>query len=160
MNNEAPTNQPSPDILSESDIGYQYATTGQRFLNYLIDNIIMRYGISWLTGAAIGVIIELVSPDFLQETVVQYSTAFIVAAVMVYLLNYILYYTLCEKLFQGRTLGKLITGTKAVRIDGSPLTFKDALLRSLSRMVPFEVFSGFGTPWHDSWTNTTVIKTR
>ena len=75
--------------------------------------------------------------------------------------NYLIYYTFCELAFKGYTLGKLITGTKAIRNDGQPLMFKDTLLRSLSRMVPFEVFSGFGDkPWHDSWTNTTVVKAR
>jgi uncharacterized RDD family membrane protein YckC len=76
-------------------------------------------------------------------------------------LNYIVYYTLCEKLLKGYTLGKLITGTRAIRQDGGELTFRNALLRSLSRCVPFEVFSGFNTlTWHDSWTDTKVIKAR
>ena len=77
---------------------------------------------------------------------------------MIIIVNYLVYYTLCEKLFRGQTLGKLITGTKSLRTDGEELTFKDALLRSLCRLVPFEVFSGFGVPWHDSWTNTMVVK--
>jgi uncharacterized RDD family membrane protein YckC len=68
------------------------------------------------------------------------------------------YYSLCEKLFRGQTLGKLITATCALRTDGEELTFKDALLRSLCRLVPLEVFSGFGVPWHDAWTNTMVVK--
>jgi uncharacterized RDD family membrane protein YckC len=64
-------------------------------------------------------------------------------------------------LFGGRTLGKLITGSKAVREDGTSLTWKDACLRSLSRMVPFEPFSALGgAPWHDRWTKTTVVRTR
>jgi uncharacterized RDD family membrane protein YckC len=80
---------------------------------------------------------------------------------IIVIINYVFYYTLCEKLFKGYTLGKLITGTRAMRQDGEALTFKDALLRSLSRLVPFEVFSGFSTlPWHDSWTNTMVVKSR
>ena len=77
--------------------------------------------------------------------------------------NYIFYYTICETAFKGYTLGKIITGTRAVRNDGSNLTFKDAILRSLSRIVPFEVFSGLGSPcnpWHDTWTKTMVIKAR
>jgi hypothetical protein len=59
-------------------------------------------------------------------------------------------------------LGKLITGTRAIREDGVELNFKDAFLRSLSRLVPFEPFSiwsGNGI-WHDSWTKTMVIKSR
>jgi uncharacterized RDD family membrane protein YckC len=65
-----------------------------------------------------------------------------------------------KKLFRGQTLGKLFTGTRAIRTDGEELTFKDALLRSLCRLIPFEVFSGFGVPWHDSLTITMVVKKR
>ena len=160
MNNETPTTETSPEILYESDISYEYATTGQRFLNYLIDNIIMRYGLTFLTGALVGVVLQFIDPELLIRMVTPGTSAYWIFIIIVVLQNYLIYYTLCEKLFNGHTLGKLITGTKAVRFDGSPLTFKDALLRSLSRMVPFEVLSGFGVPWHDSWTNTTVIKTR
>ena len=44
-------NQIQPeDNLAESldlQITYEYASTGQRFLNYLIDNILMRFGLSF-----------------------------------------------------------------------------------------------------------------
>lgn len=65
-----------------------------------------------------------------------------------------------EGIFKGKTLGKLITGTRAVQNDGSPLTFSKAMTRGLSRMVPFNAFSALGSPcnpWHDRWTDTTVI---
>ena len=160
MNVDTPTTETSTEILYESDISYEYATTGQRFLNYLIDNIIMRFGLSFLTGAVVGVVLQFIAPELLIRMATTGSSEYFTFVIIVVIQNYLLYYTLCEKLFDGRTLGKLITGTKAVRLDGSSLTFKDALLRSLSRMVPFEVLSGFGVPWHDSWTDTTVIKNR
>jgi uncharacterized RDD family membrane protein YckC len=65
-----------------------------------------------------------------------------------------------EFLGGGRSLGKLITRTRAVNDDGTPITFKTALLRRLSRMIPFEAFSALGAqtqPWHDRWTNTHVV---
>ena len=69
------------------------------------------------------------------------------------------YYTVFEATTKGRTLGKFITGTQAVREDGSNITWKDAFIRSLCRLVPFEPFSTFGVlPWHDSWSKTIVIK--
>ena len=159
MNSENPSTEPvtSPDILSEYDIGYQYATTGQRFLNFLIDSIIIRFTL--VIGITIGFYV-LVSPEFVERSLVFATSEYFILTFGVGYTSYIFYYTLCEKLFNGRTLGKLITGTKAVTVDGNSLTFKDALLRSLCRIVPFEPFSGFGTPWHDSWTNTTVIKMR
>jgi uncharacterized RDD family membrane protein YckC len=122
----------------------------------------MRYGISYLTGMGLGMILQIVAPEYLQKITFEQTTLdVILLAYLVAVLNYTIYYTICEKAFKGYTLGKLITGTRAIRTDGQELTFKDALLRSLSRFVPFEAFSGFGGhPWHDQWTNTMVIKSR
>ena len=144
------------------EITYEYATTGKRFLNYLIDNLLMQFGLSFLSGMALAVILGLIAPDFLQRIAYDESSLdVILLTYLVSILNYLFYYTICEKAFKGYTLGKLITGTRAIRTDGGELTFKDALLRSLSRLVPFEAFSGFGGhPWHDTWTNTMVIKSR
>ncbi len=33
------------------------AATGQRFVNWLIDNLLMRFGLSYLTGTALGYVI-------------------------------------------------------------------------------------------------------
>lgn len=160
--NNAPIQQ--TDLLADeaSAFQFEFATTGQRFLNLLIDNLIMRYGLSYLTGAAVGFLLALISPDFTRDLFYQQNyMSLLLLAYLIGIFNYIIYYTLCEKLFKGYTLGKLITGTRAVRDDGTELTFKDAILRSLSRLVPFEPFSGFGGhPWHDKWTNTMVIKSR
>ena len=65
-----------------------------------------------------------------------------------------------ETLFKGKSFGKLITGTRAVNLDGSLITVRTAMLRALSRAVPFDVFSALGTtcnPWHDKWTDTMVM---
>ena len=144
-------NEERGDLLSEEsyiDNHFEYATQGQRFLNWLIDNLLMRYGLSYLTGMAIGTLLALTAPDFLNELAYnenRMSGGILLLGLLVGYLNYIVYYTICEKLFRGYTLGKLITGKRAIRQDGKELTFKNALLRSLSRIVPFEVFSGFNT---------------
>lgn len=72
----------------------------------------------------------------------------------------ILYFTVLEAVTGGKTIGKMLTRTRAVNQDGTRIGFKKALLRSLCRMVPFEVFSALGSrcyPWHDRWTKTLVI---
>lgn len=152
------------DLLAEESNVFQYqiASAGQRFLNYLIDNLFMNYGLSYITGSIVGVIIGSLFPDFATRLFYNKDTLDIfLLTYMVGIFNYVIYYTLCEKLFKGYTLGKLITGTRAVKEDGAELSFKDAILRSLSRLVPFEPFSGFGGhPWHDQWTNTMVVKSR
>ncbi len=169
------TNQSAGDALHQDFLAeesqhleqqYVYGTQGQRFVNWLIDNLLLRYGLSYLTGMALGLLLLAIAPDFLNEIALdqamgKISIGFWVLAYFIGTLNYIVYYTLCEKLFKGYTLGKLISGTRAIRQDGQELTIKDALLRSLSRCVPFEVFSGFSTlTWHDSWTDTMVVKSR
>ena len=166
-NNELSGSQGQKDFLAEESYGlndFVYASQGQRFLNWLIDNLVMRFGLSYLTGMAIGTLLAVAAPDFLNDIANSdrnMSGEILLLALMIGILNYTLYYTLCEKLFRGYTLGKVITGTRTIRQDGKELTFKDALLRSLSRLVPFELFSGFNTlTWHDSWTDTMVIKSR
>jgi len=144
------------------EITYEYATQGQRFLNFLIDYLLMKFGLSFLTARAVGFILAIVAPKYMESLV--YTLGWwdrLLITYMVWIINYLFYYTICEKGFRGYTLGKLITGTRAIREDGGELTFKDAILRSLSRLVPLETFSAFGGyPWHDSWTKTKVIKAR
>lgn len=151
-------------LFTEEDIyQYEYASTGQRFLNMLIDNILMNYGLSYLSGSIVGYLLGTFFPDFAVSLFSEpESSEVILFGVIVAYFNHIIYYTFCEKLFRGYTLGKLITGTRAIRIDGKELTFKDTVLRSLVRLVPFEALSiWFGNGlWHDRWTKTMVIKTR
>jgi len=153
MNEQPQTQVAQTDLLSDVVVDFQYASRGQRFLNFLIDYILLIVGPSFILGVILATTdnADQFADDSSQTDMLFY---------FVFAIVYVGYYTLCEFLFKGRTLGKLITGTKAVRADHQPLTFANALLRSLSRLVPFELLSGFGIPWHDSWTDTTVIKTR
>lgn len=158
---ETGATQTQEHLFTEEDLNqYEQAGSGQRFVNLLIDVLLMRFGLSMLTGYVVGEILVNYFPEFtiriLDKGFEYYLTIYIIGAV-----NIIFYYTICETLFRGYTLGKLISGTRAIRENGEELRFKDALLRSLCRLVPFEWFSGFGyRPWHDSWTNTTVVRTR
>lgn len=72
----------------------------------------------------------------------------------------ILYYWIFEGFF-GRTIGKLLTGTKVVADDGSRANAFAILGRTLIRLIPFEAFSFLGTNnsgWHDRWSKTAVVK--
>lgn len=71
----------------------------------------------------------------------------------------IVYYLLQETLW-GRTLGKLVTGTKAVRKDGGKLGFGRTLLRTLCRFIPFEGVTFLNRDargWHDTLSGTRVV---
>lgn len=149
------------DLFEDGEfVEYDEATNGQRFLNYLVDTLFMRYAVGYATGYLLASILLATSPETAYYLFGDENN--LLAIYLIAILNHLFYYSICEKLFRGHTLGKLLTGTRVIREDGEELTFKDAFLRSLSRLVPFEAFSiWFGNgPWHDTWTKTKVIKTR
>lgn len=98
-------------------------------------------------------------------TLGDYQADRIVNAIPEFLLGYIamfLYY-LPQEALTGRTLAKLILGTKVVDEQSKPINTGKALGRTLGRMIPFEPFSFLGKSgrgWHDSIASTYVIKSR
>lgn len=141
-------------------VEYDEASNWQRFLNYLIDTIFMRYAVGYATGYLLAEFLLATSPE--TAYALFGDEASLLVMYLISAINHLVYYSICEKIFRGYTLGKVITGTRAIREDGEELAFKDAFLRSLSRLVPFEALSiWFGSGlWHDTWTKTKVIKTR
>ncbi|WP_153801237.1 RDD family protein [Foetidibacter luteolus] len=142
-----------PDLLTP-EYELVRASTGQRFANYIIDVIFF-----YVLFIVLGVVIAFTSPSMLEE-VDNNSVGINLIDRLISLVLYALYMGLMEGLTKGRSLGKLITGTKAVNMDGSKISFATAFARGFSRAVPFCVFSAFGTPcnpWQDKWTNTMVI---
>jgi uncharacterized RDD family membrane protein YckC len=128
---------------------------GKRLGNYLID-VIVFYIIMILIGIAYGLLIVFAgingSPeDF--ENINPFLNLLITISIQ------LTYYTFMEYKL-GKTVGKFITGTKVVYANGDSINLRTAILRSLSRIVPFEAFSLLGTPprgWHDDWTDTYVV---
>lgn len=130
------------------------ASTGQRLANYIIDVVLF-----YVLALGAGVVIALVSPSTI-DSMSDDSLSFNLMDRLISLIMYAVYMGIVEALFKGKSLGKLITGTKAVNMDGSKISAGTAFARGFSRAVPFCVFSAFGTPcnpWQDRWTNTMVI---
>lgn len=48
-----------------------------------------------------------------------------------------IYWTACEVLFEGRTLGKRLAGIRVVKVDGTPVGFWESAIRNLLRAVDF-----------------------
>ena len=69
------------------------------------------------------------------------------------------YYILFEYFFQ-RTLGKLITRTKVVNEADVKPTFKQVVIRTLSRSIPFEYLSflAISNGVHDRLSKTKVVE--
>ena len=139
-------------LLADLQFDVVQASTGKRFANYLIDLVVF-----YILLFGLGVFLAL-SPSALEA--LQSLEENWLLDRLVWIVLYGIYMFAAEALFKGKTLGKAITGTRAVNEDGSRISIKTALLRGLSRMVPFNAFSAFGSPsypWHDKWTNTYVI---
>lgn len=75
---------------------------------------------------------------------------------------YFVYCVLMEGFAGGQTLGKLITRYQVVNRNGQPASFKQIILRTLVRFVPFEflsvIFALSSGMLHDRWSGTRVIK--
>lgn len=132
------------------------ASHGKRLGNYIIDLIIFYIAIFTFSF-----LLATISPAFV-DWIDNYGndTGFNIADRLVSLFIYGLLMGLIEAVSKGRSLGKLITGTKAINQDGSTISAGTAFLRGLSRAVPFNALSALGTPpfpWHDKWTKTFVI---
>lgn len=72
----------------------------------------------------------------------------------------LIYYIISEFYLNGKTLGKYITGTRAITLANHKMDFKTTVKRSFCRLVPFNALSFFGglpMGWHDEWTETKVI---
>lgn len=121
--------------------------SGIRFVNFLVDFIV------WLVLAFI---ITFIIGLFIQPS----------DQAMISLFGYILifgtfiaYYALMEIKFQ-KTVGKFVTKTKVVKMNGEKPTDGDIITRTLCRLIPFDrlsflfVKNGF----HDYLSKTKVVK--
>lgn len=138
------------------------ASTEKRITNYLVDTIFLGLIANFVTSNAADAFLDLVFPNWVDWVNSDPNSArfkfFLLSYFIITIPHYLLYFTFCEKTFKGRTLGKLVSGTRAIRLDGKEVTWKDVFIRALSRLVPFEALSGFSyKPWHDRWSKTTVI---
>jgi len=141
-------------LFADPEYHIVQASGGKRFANYLID-LLVFYILVFMAGIVVG----LVSPETI-DSIDDENAGFNFVENLVFISIFVLYTFGIEAIFKGKTFGKLMTGTRAVNEDGSNITAKTALLRGLSRVVPFEAFSALGNPsypWHDKWTRTYVI---
>ena len=144
---------PTSEIYSKSRVeGFTGAAgPGRRFLNLLIDSIFGLMGM----GFVLGFIAAFSHSEFLNRLLDMPD--FVVGIVFS-----LLYYVPCEAIF-GRTLGKVITGTKVIDSEGGKPALWTIIVRTLCRFLPFEALSFLGTEtrgWHDSISKTYVVTTR
>ncbi|MBO9676447.1 MAG: RDD family protein [Sphingobacteriaceae bacterium] len=132
----------------EIDLEYCRAGSGKRFANYLIDLTVF-----YIILFGIYIFIEFLSPgilsginDLVDRLIAMFCYGFIMS--------------LIEAVSRGKSIGKLITRTKAVNLDGSEIDFQKAFTRNMIRVIPFNALSALSNPcdpWHDRWSDTMVI---
>ena len=134
---------------------FSTASTGKRLANYLIDTIATII-LVFLLAFTMGVVLALVAPDALvifedDNIFVNYLFSFVAGSI---------YFLLIEGV-TGRSLGKLITNTKVVDMEGNKPDFGTIFVRTLCRFIPFDAFSYLGSDavgWHDQISKTRVVE--
>ncbi len=149
MKENPPHHSQERGLLEDFIPKFTRASTSKRFANYIIDRICF-YIFLYLFGYA------LLSIDYNLSIIIEKNSFFGLLMLSIF---YGLYMGLIELIFKGRSFGKFITGTIAVNHDGSRISEKTAVLRGLTRLVPFNAFSALsdGYPWHDHWNKTYVV---
>lgn len=119
----------------------------KRFLHVFVDSIII-----------LGVLfaINLIF-DFAFTKKFFFSTIHLIPSFN-YLILFFAYYILLEYYFR-TTIGKILTNSLVTDIYGNKPTFKTILLRTLVRLIPWDIYTFLyeDRGWHDKWTDTFVV---
>jgi len=137
-----PTSVPPPFIPVLAD-------KKSRFINYVVDYLMMGVVIFVLVAVA-----GIIGGEAAIQKIESIPNVLLSIAVI------LLYYVTLETML-GRTVGKMVTKTRVVDNWGNHPEFSQILVRTLSRMIPFEQFSvlfGKGRGWHDSLSRTCVVQ--
>jgi uncharacterized RDD family membrane protein YckC len=151
MDQTNPYRAPESRLAETEQAGIVPAERWRRFVNLIVDYVGF-FVMSFIIGILIALIGGPAGVHRLQQT----------PQLLVGIVVLLLYYLPQEILF-GRTLGKLVTGTKVVNEKGGPPSAMQVVGRTFSRFIPFEAFSFFtenARGWHDSIPRTYVVKCR
>ena len=131
------------------------ASKNKRLANFIIDyiiRIILLFGLSLL----VAIYAQIIGSE---DIILAMENINKITEILIGFLLLFIYYLIFESI-NGRTIGKYITNTKVLMIDGSKAQSDVVLRRTLSRIVPFEFLSFLGNDdkgWHDTWTDTVVV---
>ncbi|MDO1449089.1 RDD family protein [Rhodocytophaga aerolata] len=130
----------------------------KRFFNSLLDGIFFSlffYALVMIIVLGYGVISFLTGNDSSQMIGEE-------AGMMIYLIYYIGYltYFITFEHYFGKTLGKMVTNTRVVLMDGSQPKLIKLIMRSFARLIPLDFLSYLSKDprgWHDTISDTMVI---
>ncbi|PWU03169.1 MAG: RDD family protein [Bacteroidetes bacterium] len=125
-------------------------SVGIRFLTFLIDSVFLQI---------VNILLRLYFLESPSDENGPNGGPNLLVSSILYIIILCVYYFLCEWA-TGRTIGKIITGTKVVDASGEKPGLGTIVVRTLCRCVPFEPLSFFAgvRGWHDRWSDTYVVK--
>lgn len=146
--------------------------TRVRVLNLFIDLLPISFLIGFIFAIVHHIYFDLIvrHPDYNIGSAFSFWPIYISKRAKVFLFSTSLavffYYFIMEILFN-RTIGKMITRTKVVSINGTTPAFSQIFVRSAIRALPilnlFDAYSFFhtdNTGLHDRWSDTELIKNK
>jgi hypothetical protein len=138
----------APEAGGVATVSFVEANRWQRLFHFVLDSYLAVLLFSQLPRWGL-------SFQFWEETVAGIPQEL---ALSIALLLFRLVYYLAFETVLGTTPAKLLTETRVTGNEGEKKGFGTILARTFSRMVPFEPLSFFGRGWHDTWSNTYVLK--
>ncbi|MFN8412955.1 MAG: RDD family protein [Anaerolineales bacterium] len=111
---------------------YDVAGIGSRFLAALIDTALILIGQLLILGAAILVALIVFKTDLLGEDLFNWALAITGILSFIFLWGYYIFF---EILWNGQTPGKRWVGLRVIRVDGTPITVGEAIIRNLVRII-------------------------
>lgn len=142
-------NQHINNLENENDLSGSLAHSIIRLINFIVDTFV------WL-------ILYFTIAYFFDRYFVRFNSYLVnyVYSISLGVIVFLAYYSVFEYYYH-RTLGKLLTRTKVVNRDGNKITFMTIFKRTISRLIPFDIFYYLFSKngLHDKLSNTLVIKT-
>ena len=117
------------EIGQKQKVDSNVVGSGIRFLHYIIDFVI-AYLLILVIFIILGFFINPTSNSFIGGLLTFITV----------LGTFLAYYAVMEIKFQ-KTIGKFITQTKVVKIDGSKPTASEIIIRTICRLIPFDGIS-------------------
>lgn len=122
-------------------------SSGTRIVHFFVDFVAF-----FITA----LILSLISGLFITT---NDQTVLKLVSYVLFFISFFTYFVVMEFKFQ-KTIGKFLTKTKVVMIDGQRPRLNDIISRTLYRLIPIDQISFIFTKngFHDSFSKTTVIK--
>jgi uncharacterized RDD family membrane protein YckC len=141
-----------PSLGHSEKVEADLASFGQRVGNFFIDQFV--------GGAMAGFVMPVILAEWVEPWELNRSALRLVSTLLN--MGFLLVYYCVLEGFTGRTVGKWITRTRVVSVDGEPATFGRIVMRSVVRFIPFDAMSFLfaDAGWHDRLSRTRVVRSK